>query len=85
VTKSGRRGRSADRAVVQESTQTARWQQRRRQIVRTAEVVFAEFGFGAATLEEVAARLELRRSSLAYYFECEEALVDRFSTRFWSS
>lgn len=38
--------------------------------------MFAELGFGAATLEEVAARLDLRRASLAYYFDDKEALFD---------
>ena len=42
----------------------------------TAEAVFAEFGFGAATLEEVARRLEMRRASLGYYFDDKEALFD---------
>ena len=76
ATKSVSRGKRPDRARVRESTRTARWEQRRFQIVRTAEVVFAELGFGAATLEEVAARLDLRRASLAYYFEDKEALFD---------
>jgi TetR/AcrR family transcriptional regulator len=63
-------------ANAQAPRRTARWEQRRRQILQTAEVVFADLGFGAATLEEVAARLDLRRASLAYYFEDKEALFD---------
>jgi TetR/AcrR family transcriptional regulator len=63
-------GRSA------ENLRTRRWNRRRREIILTAETVFAELGFGAATLEEVAARLDLRRASLAYYFDDKEALFD---------
>jgi TetR/AcrR family transcriptional regulator len=74
--KSGHRGKDADRAGDGEPTRTARWARRRHEIIRTAEAVFAELGFGAATLEEVAARLELRRASLAYYFDDKEALFD---------
>jgi len=55
---------------------TRRWERTRQAILRTAEVVFAELGFGAATLEEIARRLELRRAALAYYFADKEALYD---------
>lgn len=60
----------------EESVRTRRWERRRREILLTAESVFAEQGFGAATLEEVATRLELRRASLAYYFSDKEELFD---------
>ena len=56
--------------------QTRRWERRRSEILRTAECAFAELGFGATTLENVACRLELRRASLAYYFDDKEALYD---------
>lgn len=59
-----------------EAARTTRWERRRHEIVRTAEGVFAELGFGATTLEEVASRLDLRRASLAYYFDDKEALFD---------
>jgi TetR/AcrR family transcriptional regulator len=55
---------------------TRRWARRRDEILRVAEEVFAEIGFAAATLEEVARRLELRRPALAYYFDDKEALYD---------
>lgn len=76
----GRRNKS-DTAAARTSKATARaptqrWERRRSEILRTAEAVFAELGFAAATLEEVASPLDLRRASLAYYFDAKETLFD---------
>jgi TetR/AcrR family transcriptional regulator len=58
------------------SRRTGRWRRRRDEILGAAERVFAEKGLGAATLEDVAAAVELRRASLAYYFRDKDALYE---------
>jgi TetR/AcrR family transcriptional regulator len=58
------------------SRRTRRWRRRRDEILSAAEGVFAEKGLGAATLEDVAARVELRRASLAYYFRDKDELYE---------
>ena len=63
------------------SRRTRRWQRRRDEILDAAERVFAEKGLGAATLEDVAARVELRRASLAYYFRDKDELYEACFTR----
>lgn len=55
---------------------TRRWQRRYDEILRAAERTFAEKGLGAATLEDVAALVELRRASLAYYFRDKDELYE---------
>lgn len=46
------------------------------QILAAAEAVFAEKGFAAARLEDVAERVGVRRASLVYYFRDKQALYD---------
>lgn len=55
---------------------TRRWERRRAEISRAAERIFADKGFAAATLEDVAERMEMRRPSLVYYFKDKEELYD---------
>jgi TetR/AcrR family transcriptional regulator len=62
--------------VPDRSRRTRRWRRRHEEILRAAERIFAEQGFAAATLEEVAARVELRRASLAYYFRDKDELYE---------
>jgi len=59
-----------------EAGRTRRWKRRRDEILCAAERVFAEKGLGAATLEDVAATVELRRASLAYYFRDKDELYE---------
>jgi len=53
-----------------------RAQRTRRSILAAAESVFAEKGFAAARLEDVAAQVEIRRASLVYYFRDKRALYE---------
>jgi len=45
-------------------------------ILEAAELIFAEKGYAAARLEEVAARVGIRRASLVYYFRDKRALYE---------
>jgi TetR/AcrR family transcriptional regulator len=49
---------------------------RRAEILAAAEEVFAEHGYAAARLEDVALRVGIRRASLVYYFPDKRALYD---------
>lgn len=51
-------------------------QSTRVQILAAAEAVFAEKGFAAARLEDVAERVGVRRASLVYYFRDKQELYD---------
>jgi len=53
-----------------------RAQRTRRAILAAAEGIFAEKGFAAARLEDVAAQVEIRRASLVYYFRDKRALYE---------
>ncbi len=54
----------------------ARAERTRTLILRTAEAVFAEKGYAAARLEDVAERVGIRRASIVYYFRDKRALYD---------
>ena len=45
-------------------------------ILTAAEAVFAEKGFAAARLEDVAVQVDIRRASLVYYFRDKRALYE---------
>lgn len=55
---------------------TRRWERRHDEILGAAERVFADKGLAAATLEDVAVEVELRRASLAYYFRDKDELYE---------
>lgn len=48
----------------------------RAEILAAAEAVFAESGFAAAKLQDVAQRVGIKRASLVYYFRCKQELYD---------
>jgi AcrR family transcriptional regulator len=48
---------------------------RRQEIIRTASKQFAEKGFGAATILEIAAECHISRAGLLHYFADKEALL----------
>lgn len=48
----------------------------RQNILEAAETVFAELGFSAARLEDVAAAVGIRRASIVYYFKSKQELYD---------
>ncbi|MFI5395752.1 MAG: TetR/AcrR family transcriptional regulator [Candidatus Binatia bacterium] len=48
----------------------------RAEILRAAESVFAESGFAAARLEDVAQRVGIRRASIVYYFRDKRELYE---------
>lgn len=55
---------------------TARATQKRRAILGAAELLFAESGFEATRLEDVAKAVGIRRASLVYYFNDKRSLYD---------
>lgn len=52
----------------------------REQILAAAEAVFAQKGYAAARLEDVAERVGIRRASLVYYFRDKQQLYDAVLT-----
>ncbi len=54
----------------------ARANRTRDAILKAAELVFTEQGFAAARLEEVAARVGIRRASIVYYFKDKRELYE---------
>jgi len=58
------------------SKKTERWKRRRLEIINHAEHLFAQKGFNATRLEEIAERTGVRRESLIYYFKSKEELYD---------
>ena len=48
----------------------------RASILEAAELIFAEKGYAAARLEDVAARVGIRRASLVYYYRDKRALYE---------
>lgn len=57
----------------------------REAIVRAAEDVFAEVGYGDARLEEIAARVGVRRPSMVYYFAGKQELYDAVEADIFSA
>jgi TetR/AcrR family transcriptional regulator len=55
---------------------TPKAERRRAAILDAAEALFAERGFAAARLEDVAERVGIRRASLVYYFKDKQELYD---------
>lgn len=57
-----------------QSRQSERRQEREAQILKAAEKVFAEAGFGGATMQLIADMADLPKANLHYYFPTKEAL-----------
>lgn len=57
----------------------------RESILNAAESVFAELGFAATRLEDVALRVGIRRASLVYYFRNKQELYDEVEARIFSA
>lgn len=55
---------------------TSRAERTRRSILETAEALFAERGFEATRLEDVAERVGIRRASIVYYFRDKRELYE---------
>jgi TetR/AcrR family transcriptional regulator len=60
----------------QSATPGSRSERTRAAILSAAEAVFAERGFAATRLEEVAERVGIRRASIVYYFRDKRELYD---------
>ncbi len=58
------------------SDRTPRGGQTRAAILEAAELLFAERGFAATRLEEVAERVGIRRASIVYHFRDKQELYD---------
>ena len=54
----------------------ARAEKTRRSILDAAESLFAEHGFAATRLEDIATRVGIRRASMVYHFKDKKALHD---------
>lgn len=54
-------------------------------ILEAAESVFAELGFAATRLEDVALRVGIRRASLVYYFRTKQELYDEVEAQIFSA
>ncbi len=57
----------------------------RQSILDAAESVFAELGFAATRLEDVALRVGIRRASLVYYFRNKQELYDEVEAQIFSA
>jgi TetR/AcrR family transcriptional regulator len=57
----------------------------RQSILEAAETVFAELGFSAARLEDVAAAVGIRRASIVYYFKNKQELYDAVEADIFAS
>ncbi|MBW2447487.1 MAG: helix-turn-helix transcriptional regulator, partial [Deltaproteobacteria bacterium] len=55
---------------------TPKAERTRASILEAAELLFAEKGFAATRLEDVAERVGIRRASIVYYFKDKPALYD---------
>jgi TetR/AcrR family transcriptional regulator len=62
--------------VAEIANKTDKGQRTRRQILEAAERVFAERGYAAARLEDVAAAVGIRRASIVYYFRDKQELYE---------
>jgi TetR/AcrR family transcriptional regulator len=59
-----------------DANKTDKGQRTRRQILDAAERIFAERGYAAARLEDVAAAVGIRRASIVYYFKDKQELYE---------
>ena len=59
----------------------AKRDRRRNEILDAAASVFAQKGYFAATMQDIAALLELRSASLYYYFKSKEAALEEVCRR----
>jgi TetR/AcrR family transcriptional regulator len=57
----------------------------RQRILDAAEVVFAELGYAAARLEDVASAVGIRRASIVYYFKNKQELYDAVEADIFSA
>jgi TetR/AcrR family transcriptional regulator len=57
----------------------------RQRILDAGEVVFAELGFAAARLEDVAQAVGIRRASIVYYFASKQELYDAVEVSIFSA
>jgi TetR/AcrR family transcriptional regulator len=57
----------------------------RRAILESAEAVFADLGFAAARLEDVAQAVGIRRASLVYYYRSKQELYDAVEAEIFAS
>ena len=64
---------------------TSKGQRTRALILETAERVFAERGYAAARLEDVAAAVGIRRASIVYYFKDKQELYEAVEVRIYDA
>ena len=64
---------------------TGKGQRTRQQIIEAAERIFAERGYAAARLEDVAAAVGIRRASIVYYFKDKQELYEAMEVRIYDA
>lgn len=57
----------------------------RQRILDTAERVFAELGYAAARLEDVAQQVGIKRASIVYYYRNKQALYEAVESRLFEA
>jgi TetR/AcrR family transcriptional regulator len=62
--------------MVQPASHGARAERTRAAVLEAAEALFAEGGFDATRLEDIAERVGIRRASIVYYFKDKRALYE---------
>ena len=60
------------RTAVKQEHSSDRYQQQRREAIKSAAAVFAEKGFHGSSTRDIAERLGIRQGSLYYYFKSKE-------------
>ncbi len=51
-----------------------KYDEKKEEIKKAASKIFATYGYGKTTLEDIASSLKMKKNSLYYYFESKEAL-----------
>lgn len=78
--------KSASRArTVRAIARQPRGDNTRKAILDSAERIFADFGYSAARLEDVAEDVGIRRPSIVYYFPGKQQLYDEVESRIFTS
>ena len=73
------------RVTPREAVRQSRGEMTRQAILEAAERVFAQLGYAAARLEDVALEVGIRRPSIVYYFPGKQELYDEVEAGIFAS